>query len=259
MIPTTYILAFALAAPAAVVAVLIARQTLEPETTLSQRARILLGALTAIAVASLPVWAGTMRASSAVSTAGSVTQSGAALDPSRPLMLVALAAVVTVACATLATDNARSVFHFAVHKYAAPLVAIVVVVLLTVDRLNGGPGSAAAATVGLVGVGGLAFLIGRGGRFYAHLRGLDRDPLTGDVCDDFAFGDGDILLALVIGSILGLALGFAAFMGAMIASGLAGGVILVARHLRHDPEFMPAMPLGPFLIGALTLALAFGA
>ena len=146
---------------------------------------------------------------------------------------------VAVGTAAVATD----LVDHCVHVPALLGGALATGLLLTIDRVLGAPGSTAGPLLGALAVGGIALVLNLGGRLYARLRGLGGD--------DVAFGNGDILIALLMGAAGGVLLGGAAFVAGIVLAGLAGLVAILSRS-----ERFATLPLGPFLLTALAVLLA---
>jgi hypothetical protein len=134
--------------------------------------------------------------------------------------------------------------------------------IATLDRIVGGapPLDPLIATLGLGALSGAMWL---GGRFYARLRGLGIDPLTGERAE--AFGAGDIPAWMLVGATIGsLPLALSAFIAGTIAGALFGLALIVVRGIGSpsdgegnapDDAFIPLLPA---IISGCAIVLAVG-
>jgi prepilin signal peptidase PulO-like enzyme (type II secretory pathway) len=129
------------------------------------------------------------------------------------------------------------------------------VVLALLDAVLTGafPDTVIEALIGGAVGYGVFFLLFNGGALFAYLVG----KMRGESINDVAFGYGDVMLAGVVGLILG----WKAFLVAMVATILLGAVgalvvIVYQRVFRGGYSAFAAMPYGPYIVaGALLMML----
>jgi leader peptidase (prepilin peptidase)/N-methyltransferase len=110
-----------------------------------------------------------------------------------------------------------------------------------------------AAIGGAVGYG-IFFILFNGGAFFAYVMG----KMRGQDIREVAFGFGDVMLAGVVGLILG----WKAFLFAMVATillGAAGALIIIVyqKVFRGGYSAFAAMPYGPYIVAGAMLVMLY--
>ena len=106
---------------------------------------------------------------------------------------------------------------------------------------------------GAVGYG-VFFILFNGGAFFAYVLG----KLRGQAISEVAFGYGDVMLAGVVGLILG----WKAFLFAMVATillGAAGALVIIIyqRIFKGGYSAFAAMPYGPYIVAGAMLVMLY--
>ncbi len=140
------------------------------------------------------------------------------------------------------------------------LILIVVinpfVIITVVDALLTGrqPDTIIEALIGGAVGYGVFFILFNGGAFFAYVLG----KLRGQAITEVAFGFGDVMLAGVVG----LVLGWKAFLFAMVATILLGAagalaIIIYQRIFKGGYSAFAAMPYGPYIVAGAMLVMLY--